>query len=150
MQLDSAQTSQSDNTVSQWHNVCIAQTSRPLGLKSLGCFVVLQTRWRMVVLPALARPMIRTRKRPVFLRKFAARILWLSGSTYSARVTSRHRGMVEITAYPGGPHLVLPGFWSSRNVTCWAFLLTFFLLMEVVVETKTKTHQSILIYCFGL
>ena len=39
----------------------------PSWLKIFGCSVVLQTRWRMVVFPALARPIIRTRKRMVNL-----------------------------------------------------------------------------------
>ena len=64
--------------ITQQHTVmCITQTSWPWGLKILGCSVVLHTRWRMVVLPALARPMISTRKCCVFLRKFSARILCL-------------------------------------------------------------------------
>ena len=64
--------------------MCKTQTWRRWGSKILGCSVVLQTRWRMVVLPALARPMIRTRKRRVLLRKFLARIFCLSGSTNPA------------------------------------------------------------------
>ena len=62
--------------------MCRTQTSQPWGLKTLGCSVVLQTRWRMVVLPALARPTIRTRKRPALLRKFSARILCLSSGAW--------------------------------------------------------------------
>ena len=64
--------------------MCIKQTSWPWGSKILGCSVVLQTRWRMVVLPAFARPMIRMRKRPVLIRKFSARIFCLSGLTNCA------------------------------------------------------------------
>ena len=47
-------------------------TSFPLLSKIFGCSVVLQTRCRMVVFPALARPMIRTRKHLVSFRTFSA------------------------------------------------------------------------------
>ena len=53
-------------------------TSWPFSLKIFGCSVVLQTRWRMVVFPALARPMIRTRKCGVRFRRFCARLRCLS------------------------------------------------------------------------
>ena len=56
-------------------------TSWPSRLKISGCSVVSQTRWRMVVFPALARPMIRTRKRSVRLRTFCARLWCLSISS---------------------------------------------------------------------
>ena len=56
-------------------------TSWPSLLKIFGCSVVLQTRWRIVVFPALARPMIRTRKRSVPLRTYRARLCCLSISS---------------------------------------------------------------------
>ena len=56
-------------------------TSWPSQLKNFGCSVVLQTRWRMVVFPALARPMIRTRKRGLCVRRFCACLCCLSISS---------------------------------------------------------------------
>ena len=56
-------------------------TSWPSRLKIFGCSVVLQTRCRMVVFPELARPMIRTRKRLVCIRRFCARLRCLSTSS---------------------------------------------------------------------
>ena len=76
-------------------------TSWPSRLKIFGCSVVLQTRCRMVVFPALARPMIRTRKRLVSLWTSCARLRCLSISSSPWRLVLE-RDIRRQDAWDGG------------------------------------------------
>src|SRR5271155_4628864 len=65
---------QSKNTgmdVSIWCELSLHLTSSPVGPKIEGSPVVLQSLFRIVVLPALARPITRTRNRLNFARAFS-------------------------------------------------------------------------------
>ena len=76
-------------------------TSWPSPLKIFGCSVVWQTHWRMVVFPALAQPMIRTRKHGVFLWRFCAHLCCLSISS-APWISVLERDIFHWDAWDGG------------------------------------------------
>jgi hypothetical protein len=81
---------QSKNTgidVSIWRELSPCLTFSPVGLKIIGSPVVLQSLFRIVVLPALARPITRTRNRLNFARAFciSSSVIWSFGEADIAK-----------------------------------------------------------------
>ena len=134
----------------------IQNTLWPSRLKIFGCSVVLQTRCRMVVFPALARPMIRTRKRPVLVLTFCARFRCLSMSSIGC-ISVLERDISRWDAWDDGSNeeqdkragvcSVLFGYTPAKGVTSltscphFTVVLPFTTLFSLIeMEFPTYTH----------